>query len=316
MLVSDNINELWLAIRETLSTEEPVETRNGLAYEEIGFAACLTDIDKNFLTVPERNLSAVYANAELLWYLSGSGSTEMIRGYAPQYAKFTEPNGEAFGAYGARWIRDPAFKAEALRANIAPNQLLAAIDVLKKHPNSRQCIVNMWNGGDLVHAQFLNKKDLPCTISMHFQIRDDVLHCCVYMRSSDMWLGFPYDVFCFTSIQRMIAWELGISPGQYYHFAGNMHMYTKNDKGDVFTSVENKGHKYKDAKYEFKHNKHSSVVCEQMMRLSNGESFPQHIIDRISNPILRDAVLCCSTKWLEHMEVVASMFASEEYKNL
>jgi hypothetical protein len=48
------------------------------------------------------------------------------------------------------------------------------------------------------------------------------------MRSNDLWLGLPYDVFAFTCIQQMVAAALGVGLGWYQHQAGSLHVYDRN----------------------------------------------------------------------------------------
>jgi thymidylate synthase len=50
------------------------------------------------------------------------------------------------------------------------------------------------------------------------------------MRSNDVWLGMPYDVFCFTGIQMLMAGTIGCQLGTYTHNVGSMHLYDKNAK--------------------------------------------------------------------------------------
>jgi thymidylate synthase len=45
------------------------------------------------------------------------------------------------------------------------------------------------------------------------------------MRSNDVFLGLPYDVFNFTMLQELMAVELGIELGSYIHFAASLHLY-------------------------------------------------------------------------------------------
>jgi thymidylate synthase len=47
------------------------------------------------------------------------------------------------------------------------------------------------------------------------------------MRSNDIYLGLPYDVAFFTSLQKYIANRLEIEFGQYTHFVTNMHFYKR-----------------------------------------------------------------------------------------
>ena len=48
------------------------------------------------------------------------------------------------------------------------------------------------------------------------------------MRSNDVWMGFPYDVFQFTCMQILMSMELGVEIGTYTHIAGSLHLYERN----------------------------------------------------------------------------------------
>jgi thymidylate synthase len=45
------------------------------------------------------------------------------------------------------------------------------------------------------------------------------------MRSQDLWLGFPYDVFTATLIQELMAGWLGVELGEYHHTVDSLHLY-------------------------------------------------------------------------------------------
>jgi thymidylate synthase len=47
------------------------------------------------------------------------------------------------------------------------------------------------------------------------------------MRSNDLFLGLPYDVFLFTFLQELMSIELGVQLGTYFHYAGSMHAYDR-----------------------------------------------------------------------------------------
>ena len=158
----------------------------------------------------------MYAAAELAWILSRSNDASHIAAYAPQYFNFAN-EGYVYGAYGDRI------------ANNIPNldQLQLIVDVLRKHDTSRQAVVALWRPDDLVHALTLEKKDIPCTLTWQFLLRDQHLHLCVNMRSNDVWLGLPYDVFVNTCVQKVVATELGVNVGIYRHNVGSLHIYDK-----------------------------------------------------------------------------------------
>ena len=227
----NNLNYLWLdTLKRIMNHGDELDSRAGKTKEILGFQAILLNPLNNILLgFKERKFSLNYGCAELLWYLSGSNKIDMISAYAPSYKNFAE-NGIAFGAYGYRWGHNPGF-AEENAAFFHPNgnnQLEAIIFLLKKKSNTRQAIMTMWDSGDLIHAIAGSHKDLPCTISLHFLVRENKLHLIATMRSNDCWLGLPYDVFCFTTLQHLIATECNLQLGTYIHQAGSEHIYEKN----------------------------------------------------------------------------------------
>ena len=82
--------------------------------------------------------------------------------------------------------------------------------------------------------------DLNCTVCLQFIVRDEKLYCTTYMRSNDLWLGFPYDVFQFTCIQIRMAMELGLDIGSYTHIAGSLHIYERDFEKAIKNEKEKK----------------------------------------------------------------------------
>ena len=56
-------------------------------------------------------------------------------------------------------------------------------------------------------------------------ILNGLLNMCIKMRSNDLWYGFCNDQYCFSKLQSLVAHELDIPIGTYYHFAHNLHLY-------------------------------------------------------------------------------------------
>jgi len=310
----NNLNHLW---RDTLSRimtcGDELNSRAGKTKEILGFQAVLTDpLNNTLLGFPERKFSLSYACAEMLWYLSGAGKIDMIKNYAPSYSRFAE-NGWAYGAYGYRWEKNPGFVYENqifFHPN-GKNQLEAVIHLLKEKPNTRQAIITMWDSGDLLHAILGDHKDLPCTISLKFFVRNDKLHLIADMRSNDAWLGLPYDIFCFTTLQRIIAAECKLQLGSYIHQAGSEHIYEKN-----FEKINKILRKYWpeqnfDGAYciedNHKHSLESNITqalrFEQAIRKEHlsYRSFGDFLGRGLypMDNIFQDLAIGCATKWIE-----------------
>lgn len=215
------MDNLWV---DTLALIErdghQLGSRDGQSSEILGFTAKLDTANHTFLFNKVRKLSPYYACAEFLWYLSMTDDTSFLQLFAPSYKKFTEDGVHAFGAYGHRWkTNDP---------NSSTDQITQVIEILRKHPESRQAVITMWEANDLYHAIAISKKDLPCTLTHQFLLRNGYLHLVTNMRSNDAWLGLPYDVFCNTQLQKLVADILGVSVGSYTHNVGSMHYYERN----------------------------------------------------------------------------------------
>ena len=159
---------------------------------------------------------------ELLWYLSGQNNLEFIERYVPAYRKDAEEDGTIHGAYGPRLLSH--------RGEI--NQIESVINLLTIKPSTRRAVIQLFDAADLCGTY----KEIPCTTSLQFFIREQKLYLCACMRSNDAFLGLPHDVFCFTMIQEFVARKLGVELGQYIHMVGSLHIYEKH-KGQAVSYI-------------------------------------------------------------------------------
>lgn len=178
---------------------------------------------RNVLTIPERNLNYVFSVAEWLWILLGRSDVQSIAHFNSQIARFSDDGKTLRGAYGAYLLEH--------------KQLRYAIETLRRDPDSRQAVITMWRPSPQP------SKDIPCTLNIQFILRkeklaknvyEDRLHAWVTMRSNDVWLGLPYDIFNFTQLQAYVAAELDVFPGEYYHTVGSLHLYESNREQAYF----------------------------------------------------------------------------------
>lgn len=171
------------------------------------------------LTFGPRDISKEYAKAELEWYWSADNKCETIGKYGSMWLGLTDDGVTNNSAYGYILFKKYGY-----------NQVEQIIELLKKDPSSRRAILN-------ISDPTLNKiktKDLQCTIGLQFLIRNNQLEETVYMRSNDIYFGFPYDYIFFVSIGEYIAKELGIELKLYTHHATSLHMYRKDyDKFNI-----------------------------------------------------------------------------------
>lgn len=290
------MDNMWRgALSSLLSQGAHHGSRGGGTVETLGFAARLVDPRHAWLWNPVRKLSAAYAGAELLWYLSGSDDASLVKSYAASYATFLDDGIHAYGAYGARW-KDG-------------QQLRNAIRLLREQPNTRQCVITCWRPGDLQTAVAKGSKDMPCTLTLQLLLRDQRLHLIATMRSNDAWLGMPYDVWCFTRLQIMIAACIDADVGEYWHRVGSLHLYARDvDKAqqallapDSFTPPPRTSATGFNCVDEMEKEVARALGVELAIRA--GEGTPAHKIELIQNllrpdTVVSESVACCAQKML------------------
>lgn len=213
--ICENATEAWDALYDVLASQNLDNTsRDGAVCGElINPVIVIKDPTRNIVTSDVRNMPIRYAVGELLWYLSGSNKVSDISKFSSAWRGLSDDGETVNSAYGYRIFEKFGF-----------DQWEHVKSLLQKDPNSRQAIIHIKDPSNEP------TKDLPCTLTLQFLLRDGRLHLITNMRSNDIWLGFPYDVFSFTCLQIMMAMELGVAIGEYVHMAGSMHLYTRNKK--------------------------------------------------------------------------------------
>jgi len=169
--------------------------------------------------VRARDFSLSYLVAEMTWYLSGNDSTKWISRYAPFWRGISDDGVTANSAYGSRIFRQHPRIGQIV-------QWKYVIDELRKDPESRRAVIHIRVPADSDTAS----KDVPCTLSLHFFLREGKLHLHVSMRSSDIVLGLAYDVPAFTVMQEMMANELDVELGEYVHTSNSLHCYSRDEE--------------------------------------------------------------------------------------
>lgn len=212
-VVGNSLTDVWKEWYSLLSMQDKTDSsRDGeVCGEIINAVTVIKDPTQNILKSDIRKLPMRYAVGELLWYLSGNNKLDAIKRYSKAWESLSDDGETINSAYGYRIFEQFGF-----------DQWEYVKGLLKKDPNTRQAVIHIKD------ASNKPTKDTPCTVSLQFLLRDGKLNLTTYMRSNDIWLGFPYDVFSFTCMQIIMAFELGVEIGEYTHIAGSLHLYTRN----------------------------------------------------------------------------------------
>lgn len=154
------------------------------------------------------------AAAETAWQFMGTKDPEFIVKHAPKlWSEFVE-DGELKTAYGYRW-----------REHFGRDQLWMAIQQLQDNPTNRQLYVSAWDPARDGLGMPDQPKNIPCPVGFSLSMIEGALHCSVFIRSSDVFVGLPYDVMVYALTVDAIAAEVGAVPGTLHVTLAHPHVY-------------------------------------------------------------------------------------------
>ena len=186
----------------------------GLETLEIPHRTLVMDMSLPVVTNKERKLSYQFMAAEAYWIMTGDNRVSTIAPYNKNISAFSDDGEVFFGAYG------PPIK----------DQLPYVLKSLAADQETRQAGLTIWRPSPLP------SKDIPCTVAIWFRRIHHNLTVHVFMRSSDAWLGVPYDIFNFSMLGHLVCAKLNemnrgeecISPSTLYVTMVSSHLYLKN----------------------------------------------------------------------------------------
>src|ERR1041384_1327028 len=186
------------------------------------------DLRAGFPIVTTKRVPFRWVAEELFWFLSGSTSEKNLRARgvdiwaewatAEQTAKFNRGEGDLGPVYGYLWR---SFGGDYPQMN-GVDQIARLIREIEANPNSRRLIVTGWN------PETCDEVALPpCHTLFQFKIDGGkTLHCQLYQRSADAFLGVPFNISSYALLTHLVAHVCGLEVGEFIHTFGDLHIYS------------------------------------------------------------------------------------------
>ncbi|MBI2020111.1 hypothetical protein HYS94_01705 [Candidatus Daviesbacteria bacterium] len=182
--------------------------RNGEVKECYHLMMCLSNPRHRVIQNSSRKISLSMLVGEFFWILFGRDDLDFISFYNSKMIEYSDNGKSLFGAYGKRLT----------------SQWSGVIERILSDKLTRQAVLPIIDKSDSTAMT----KDFPCNNLLHFWSQDGTsLNLTVYIRSQDMFLGFPYDVFHWTMFLENMAMTCNMRLGKYYHIMQNCHYYIK-----------------------------------------------------------------------------------------
>lgn len=99
------------------------------------------------------------------------------------------------------------------------------IPLLKKDPETRRAFVSLW---DPQRDSALTKLTTPGLTSINFQIRENALHVTAVVRSNDIFIGWPANIYQLYAISRFVSEKIGVPLGSITSYSISAHIFKEN----------------------------------------------------------------------------------------
>lgn len=185
------------------------------------------DLRAGFPIVTTKRVPFRWVAEELFWFLSGDTNEKNLRARgvdiwaewadADHTSRFGREAGDLGPVYGYLWR---SFGGDYPEMN-GFDQVKYLIEEIEKNPNSRRLIISGWN------PETAAEVDLPpCHSFFQFKVENGkTLHCQLYQRSADAFLGVPFNISSYALLTHLIAKVCGLQVGEFIHTFGDLHIY-------------------------------------------------------------------------------------------
>jgi thymidylate synthase len=215
-------------LKSILEHGTPHEDRTGVGtLSHFGYQTRF-DLREGFPLVTTKRVPFRWVAEELFWFLSGDTDEANLRARGVDIWKewadeahtrrFQREAGDLGPIYGYLWRSFGGHYPE--RDGV--DQIARLLDLIERNPNSRRLIVTGWDPRECDNV------DLPpCHTLFQFKVeRERVLHCQLYQRSADAFLGVPFNISSYALLTHLIAHVCRLEPGEFVYTLGDYHIYS------------------------------------------------------------------------------------------
>ena len=186
------------------------------------------DLSQGFPLLTTKKLHLKSIINELIWFLSGDTNTRWLKENGVSiWDEWATPEGDLGPLYGAQWTAWPTRDGGSI------NQIDYVVDCLRNNPDSRRILFHGWNVEYLPDESISPQDNVqagrmalpPCHLLYQFYVAGGRLSAQLYIRSSDSFLGLPYNTASLAALTMMLAQQCDLEPGEIIITTGDSHLY-------------------------------------------------------------------------------------------
>jgi thymidylate synthase len=166
---------------------------------------------------------------ELIWFLNGDTNTRWLKENGVSiWDEWATEDGDLGPVYGAQWTAWPTRDGGSI------NQIDYVVDCLKNNPDSRRILFHAWSVEYLPDETVSPQENVkagrmalpPCHLLYQFYVADGRLSAQLLIRSSDSFLGLPYNTASLAVLTMMLAQQCDLGLGEIIICTGDSHIYS------------------------------------------------------------------------------------------
>jgi thymidylate synthase len=176
---------------------------------------------------------------ELLWFLRGDTNIKYLRqNNVHIWDDWADEDGELGPIYGRQWRK--WWHSQSDRRYMYTDQIANLVEDLKENPYSRRHIVNSWNVAELDRMKLP-----PCHyVFQCYVTNDNKLNMLVNMRSTDVFLGLPFNVASYALLTYILGHVCNLVPGEIEIVMCDCHLYTTHVQATEAILIEHSRNSY------------------------------------------------------------------------
>lgn len=165
---------------------------------------------------------------ELLWFLSGDTNTAWLKENGVSiWDEWATQEGDLGPVYGAQWRQWPTRNGGSI------DQLQYVLDCLRQRPESRRILFHAWNVEYLPDESMSPQDNVragrmalpPCHLLYQFYVANGALSTQLYIRSSDVFLGLPFNIASVALLTHLLAQQSNLQVADIIVSLGDAHIY-------------------------------------------------------------------------------------------
>jgi len=220
-------------LKDILENGQEKKDRTGTGTTSVFGRQIRHNLNEGFPLLTTKKLHFKSIANELIWFLVGDTNTQWLKENGVSiWDEWATENGDLGPIYGKQWTAWPT------KTGATINQIDYVVKTLKENPDSRRILFHGWNVEYLPDETVTPQDNArsgrmalpPCHLLYQFYVAQGKLSSQLYIRSSDSFLGLPYNIASLALLTHMLGQQCDLEPHEVVVSFGDLHIYSNHEE--------------------------------------------------------------------------------------